>query len=142
MTSPESDQTLAFLAKHLDAGASSAEIAALVGKVCAELDLVLAPIIGKRGVAAMFTRSLHLTAKRHAWLSGGETGTPAEFDATALRHLIEQQARPEAAAGGVALLQNFCELLAKLVGHALTERLLRTPWLTFMSGTPARDNTQ
>ena len=145
MTSPESDQTLAFLAKHLDAGASSTQIAALVGKVCTEFDLVLAPIVGKHGVAALFTRSLHMSTKSHPWLygsEGGAGGPPAELDPSALRSAIALQLPPEAAAGGVAVLQNFSELLGKLVGHALTVRLLRTPWLTFMSGTTARDNTQ
>lgn len=145
MTSPENDQSLAFLAQHLDAGASSTEIANLVGKVCAEFDLVLAPIVGKRGVVALFTRSLHIAAKSHPWLSaseGGSGNSQVELDPTPLRRAIALQAPADAAAGGVAVLQNFSELLGKLVGHALTERLLRTPWLTFMSGTPARDNKQ
>jgi hypothetical protein len=145
MTSPESDQTVAFLAQHLDAGASSAQIAALVGRVCREIDLALVPIVGQRGVAAMFARSLQLAAKSQAWLMSGESGAalvPVAFDPAALCAVIARQTRPEAAAGACLLLQTFCELLAKLVGLSLTERLLRTPWLTFLSGTAAQDNTQ
>ncbi len=136
---------MAFLAQHLDAGASSAQIAALVGRVCREIDLALVPIVGQRGVAAMFARSLQLSAKSQPWLmldASGASVVPVAFDPAVLCALIAQQAPPEAAAGACLLLQTFCELLAKLVGRALTERLLRTPWLTFLSGTAAQDDTQ
>lgn len=145
MTSPESVQTVAFLAEHLDAGASSAQIAGLVRRVCREIDLALTPIVGQRGVAAMFARSLQLSAKSQPWLAidaSGASALPVTVDPTVLCALIAQQARPEAAAGACLFLQTFCELLAKLVGRALTERLLRTPWLTFLSGSDAQDKSQ
>lgn len=142
MTKPESEQTVAFLAEHLDPGTSSAQIAKLAGRVCQEIELALVPIVGQRGVAALFARSLHLSVKTHSWLSGGECGLPLAFNAAALCSVIGSQARPEAVAGACLFLQTFCELLAKLVGRALTERLLRTPWITFLSGSAAQDNTQ
>jgi hypothetical protein len=157
MTSSASDQSLAFLAQHLDARANSAQLARLVSRVCQEIDLALTPIVGQRGVAALFARSLQLSAKSHPWLSGagGGNGTtssqdkdgsrasvPVEFSASALRGVIAQQSQAEAVAGSCLLLQTFCDLLAKLVGRALTERLLRTPWITFLSGTAAQDDTQ
>lgn len=155
MTSPESDQTLAFRAQHLDAGATAPQIARLVERVCHEISLALVPIVGQRGVAALFARSLQLSAKSHPWLSGlsanmgtgmssgkSADGMPAEFNPSALSALIATQPRSEAAVGACHLLQTFFELLAKLVGRSLTERLLRTPWLIFLSGTAAQDNTQ
>ncbi|MCV2356481.1 hypothetical protein LNV09_20260 [Paucibacter sp. B2R-40] len=155
MTSPESDQTVAFLAQHLDAGASSAQIAKLVCRVCREIEFALVPIVGQRGVAALFARSLQLSAKSHHWLKdakvgadsdsgicGGENPATSSVTPAALCTMIERQTRPEAAAGACLFLQTFCELLAKLVGRALTERLLRTPWITFLSGAAAQDNTQ
>ncbi|MCV2360578.1 hypothetical protein LNV08_16510 [Paucibacter sp. TC2R-5] len=149
MTSSESDHTLAFLAEHLDAGADAAQIARLFGRVCQEINLALVPIVGQRGVAALFARSLQLGAKSHPWMS--DAGTPASnssgpvpvnFDTAAFCALTARQTRPEAAAAACLLLQTFYELLGKLVGRSLTDRLLRTPWLTFLSGSAAQDNTQ
>jgi hypothetical protein len=133
---------MAFLAQHLDAGASSSQITKLIGRVCQEIELALVPIVGQRGLAALFARSLHLSVKTHPWLSGGESGLPLAFNSAALCAVIAQQARPEAMAGACFFLQTFCELLVKLVGRELTERLLRTPWLTFLSGSAAQDDTQ
>ena len=133
---------MAFLAEHLDAAASSAQIAKLAGRVCQEIELALVPIVGQRGVAALFARSLQLSVKTHPWLNGGENGAALAFNAAAFCSALSAQARPDAVAGACLLLQTFCELLANLVGRALTDRLLRTPWLTFLSGTAAQDNTQ
>ncbi len=88
---------MAFLAQHLDAGASSAQIAALVGRVCREIDLALVPIVGQRGVAAMFARSLQLSAKSQPWLmldASGASVVPVAFDPAVLCALIAQQVPP------------------------------------------------
>ena len=154
MHRPESDQNLTMLARHLDASASSAQIAELLGRVCNEIDLSLNPILGQRGTAALFARSLQLSAKKCPWLNGepklaegggpvrGEVAAPVAFKPAALCALVALQSSPQAAEGACLFLQIFHELLVSLVGLALTERLLRTPWLTFLSGTAARDNTQ
>ncbi|MDC8785189.1 hypothetical protein [Roseateles koreensis] len=133
MTSPESERTVAFLVEQLDASASSAQIAGLFIQVCQEIEAALVPIVGQRGVTALFARSLQLSAKSHAWLNPRAEGIPVLFDPRALREAISLQSGPEAAAGTCFLLQNFCDLLAKLVGRSLTERLLRAPWLIFLS---------
>ena len=133
MTSPESERAVAFLVEHLDAGASSVQIAGLFTQVCQEIEATLVPIVGQRGVAALFARSLQLSAKSFAWLNPTSEGVPLLFDSRAMREVIALRPSPEAAAGTCLLLQNFCDLLAKLVGRSLTERLLRAPWLIFVS---------
>lgn len=144
MTSPESERTVAFLVEQLDASASSAQIAGLFIQVCQEIEAALVPIVGQRGVDALFARSLQLSAKSHAWLNPSAEGIPVLFDARALREAIALRSAPEAAAGACFLLQNFCDLLAKLVGRSLTERLLRAPWLIFLnnSGPQGSNNKQ
>jgi len=142
MPSPKHPPSLAFLPEYLEPAVNSAQLASLFGKVCSEMDRVLVPIVGQRGVAALFSRSLHQCVKSLPWMSAGERQLPLEFSWIALRPLIAQQSRAEAQAGICLLLQTFAELLTKLVGLPLTERLLRSPWLIFLSGTTALEDPQ
>lgn len=93
--------------------------------------VVLSPIIGHAGVAALFKRSIYLTRNTHPWLSVVNDG--AEPSA-ALQVVLAQQDRIEAIAANAALLQNFQELLISLIGASLSERLLRSVWETPSSG--------
>ncbi len=89
----------------------------------------LAPVIGVRGVDALFSRSLHVTSKTFPWLAvAGNDGNGAARLAGLKARLAGQE--PTAAAeAGHALLLNFTELLATLIGAPLTERLLAPVWL-------------
>jgi hypothetical protein len=104
-----------------------------------EIDAGLAPIIGPRGVAALYKRSLYLTGGAHPWLAGLHEGTPTTMDLAALKSVIAQQSSADAAVGGNALLQTFHQLLASLVGPSLTERLLRPVWADSSTAAPAQD---
>jgi len=142
MSPPDSQQSLAFLPEYLETAADSAQLADLFGKVCQEIDRVLVPIVGQRGVAALFSRSWHLSVKSRSWLGAGARQQALEFSWVALLPLIAKQPRAEAQAGICLLLQNFCELLTKLLGRPLTERLLRSPWIIFLSGSTAQEDPQ
>ncbi|MDO9286713.1 MAG: hypothetical protein Q7U26_17620 [Aquabacterium sp.] len=102
-----------------------------------EIDAALTPIIGPRGVMALWQRSLHLTAAAHPWL--------AALDLLLLAKAVGQRDAGDAAAAVNALLRAFHELLASLIGESLTERLLRTVWSPSLalptSGLPAQDPT-
>jgi len=106
-----------------------------------QVDDALTPIIGKRGVAALYGRSLYLVAPDHPWLAGLREADPSAVDQAALRALLEQQDAATAAAGGGALLRTFHELLASLVGDSLTGRLLAAAWALPTSGPAARGTT-
>jgi hypothetical protein len=95
----------------------------------------LSPIIGQRGVAALFQRSQHLTRSGHACLEpvaaalAGPDADSAPADPFALlQAVLSPLASAEAGAAHVALLRTFCDLLTHLIGAALTERLLRPVW--------------
>lgn len=84
----------------------------------------LMPIVGPRGVSALLKRSLYMNQGEHrclavAWAPSGET-----VDLSALHTALSQQAADTAAAAQAALLQTFVDLLSRLVGPALTERLI------------------
>jgi len=101
----------------------------------------LAPIIGQRGVAALIRRSLYLTRDAHPWLFP-VCDTAAGHDLLApLRSALLLQTAPEAASAHSALLGNFRDLLATLIGESLTERLLRPALDHTSSGPAAQDIT-
>ena len=129
------------LARRVGADASAAQIAAAAVATWQEIDAALAPIVGPRGVAALYQRSLHLTSAAHPWLAGTSAGLHASLDLAALESVLAQQGSASATAGGDALFQTFHQLLATLVGASLTERLLRSVWANTSSGSPAQDAT-
>jgi hypothetical protein len=90
-----------------------------------DLDASLSPIIGQRGVDALYQRSLYLLRDEHPWLAAVyESGfRPAE--APAFKATFARQSRLVAATTSGALLQTFHGLLVTLVGQVLTERLLQ-----------------
>jgi hypothetical protein len=84
----------------------------------------LSPVIGTRGVAALYKRSLHLALPAHPWLASayrGPLGT-SEFDS--LHAALMQQTPAGAAEGSQTVLRTFRELLSSLIGEALVQQLL------------------
>ena len=100
---------------------------------------VLVPLVGQLGVAALFNRSLHLTHKTFPWLAVPPAGIEAAIDLDALHALLNLQGAVSATAGGEALLRNFRDLLATLIGQSLTERLLFPVWEKYLNASPAQD---
>lgn len=141
MESLESRPIAAPLANRLGRNASAAQIADAMVSTWREIDAALTPIVGSRGVIALYKRSLYLTGVAHPWLAGMNEVSQAEIDLTALKSVIAQQSSADAALGGNALLHTFYELLGSLVGPSLTERLLRSAWADSSSGPPAQDTT-
>lgn len=139
MESHESGRIAAPLASRVGRGASAAQIADVIVATWQEIDSALAPIVGSRGVAALYKRSLYLTAAAHPWLADMHDGAAAALDLTALKSVIVQQSSADAALGGNALLQTFHQLLGSLVGPSLTERLLRSVWADSSGDPPAQD---
>ena len=118
------------------------QLADAVVAVWREIDQALHPIIGHRGVAALYNRTLKLTAAAYPWLAQGHAGALAAVDPTALRTALVQQAPAEAAAAGSALFETFRGLLASLVGESLTQRLLHTVWDHTAGAPPAQDDSK
>jgi len=90
----------------------------------------LAPVIGARGVDALFSRALQLTSRDFPCLviTGNE-----EDRAVLLANLkanLTASANNDAMEAGHALLVTFTKLLSTLIGESLTKRLL-SPVLAF-----------
>src|SRR5690606_12987209 len=89
------------------------------------IDAALSPIIGQRGVAALFKRSLLRAGAAHPSLARVLDGTDASGSFVALETALGQQSCAEAITTNGALLQTFSGLLINLIGESLTERLLQ-----------------
>ncbi len=140
MQSQERDAIAAFLEGAVSAGASSKEVAALVASAFRGIDQALSPIVGQRGMAALYKRSLHLCRPVHPWLPPPPANdADSEMEIAALIDALATQTSVDAAAAGTRLLGSFRVLLNTLIGEPLTERLLRPVWANFLSGPSARD---
>ena len=139
MDSPQARRIAAVLARRPGGPANAAQVADATVAVWREVDAALNSVIGLRGVAALYRRSLFLQRCDYPWLASAVSGPDTAMDLAALKAALAQQDSAVAAAAGGATLQTFHELLISLVGPSLTERLLRSVWTTFSSGSPAQD---
>jgi hypothetical protein len=141
MESQEGRGIAAPLAHRVVKGAAAAQVADAAVAVWLEIATALAPIIGARGVAALYRRSLHLARPVHPWLATTLEGTEHTLDLVTLKSVLAQQPGTEALAAASCLLHTLQELLTSLVGPSLTERLLRPVWTHPSSAPPAQDIT-
>lgn len=135
-------QIAASLAYRTGTKATAGQIADATVVAWQAIDAALVPIVGARGVAALYKRSLHLNRQAYPFLDPAFEGVQTSIDPALLQAALARQSADEAAATGAAVLHTFYELLATLVGPSLTERLLRSVWADFLSGPPAQDNRQ
>jgi hypothetical protein len=121
---------------HPGAGSTAACVTALCEEICA----ALTPIVGPRGVAALYKRSLFLTSHEHPVLLGLHANVQQDdTDFSALTATLMPLSETEAAEVGAALFSSFYELLASLIGPSLTERILRSLWDRPLSDPPAME---
>ena len=103
-----------------DARAVAEASLAIWHRIAAEL----APVIGVRGMDALFGRALHLASREFPWLGQplvDELRTDPMASGCGRLQVRDGTAALEAAA---ALLATFTDLLATLIGNTLCERLL------------------
>jgi hypothetical protein len=138
---PASHRLSSPLANWVGDDASAEQIAVALVDIWQGIAAALTPVIGPQGLAALYRRSLHLTALAHPWLASSVDGVNADKDPTALKSLIALRSDADASAAASAFLQKFHEVLVSLIGASLTERLLRSVWAHTSSGQPAQDNS-
>lgn len=138
---PDGRQGARALADLFDPSGGAAQIAVTMAALWRDVDDALHPVIGQRGVAALYDRSLHQTARQHPWLLTGHDGMQAQINVAALQASTALQDPAAAAAGAVALCTAFHNLLTSLVGPTLTERMLQDVWQPPTSSMPAPNKT-
>jgi hypothetical protein len=105
------------------------------------IDGAMSPVIGARGNAALYKRSLHLARAQHPWLAVAYEGAVQPGDYTALRAALAHQTATEASQAHEALLRIFNDLLADLIGRSLTKRLLQAAWSPNSYGNAVQDDS-
>lgn len=128
MELPESRRIAVTLKQLAAEGADLAQITDAVVSTWQVIETTLSPIVGSKGVAALYGRSLYLTSPGHPWLAAIYSKDETPMDFVQLRSALTEQDSAVAAAGGGAHLQAFHELLVSLIGHSLTAQLLRAAW--------------
>lgn len=105
---------------------SARQLAALQCAVWEEAFVTLRRLIGAQGVSALFRRSLWLCRQDDPGLAlMHEHYISLELALARLQEQMAGQSPSVAAATQSILVQRFCELLSRLIGPALAERLLR-----------------
>lgn len=117
------------------------QIADAVFAVWQKIDAALSPIVGTRGVAALYKRSLYLCGTTHPRLAALHEDVQRVVDLDALKAVLARQSSSDAASAADALFQTFYQLLSSLIGASLTERLLRSVWSDASGGLPAQDTS-
>lgn len=141
MDSQESRLFMAPLTRRVAEDADSRQIAAAIRALWTDIETALQPIVGRRGVAALFMRTLHLAAARHPWLAPLKAGNDDAVDLGRLTAILAAQTPAQASEAGNALFRIFSELLVTLIGAPLSERLLLAAWSNSSSAAPAQDPT-
>jgi hypothetical protein len=130
------------LAGRVGSGADGAEIALAVADIWRDMEALLRPIIGQRGVRAIYQRSVHAASAAHPWLAPQAQDPAGEMDLAALQSLFAKQPAPQALACANALLLGFHGILSSLIGPSLTSRLLQVAWGAPAAGMPTQDHPQ
>ncbi|MDF2466021.1 MAG: hypothetical protein K0Q43_4256 [Ramlibacter sp.] len=122
-------------------GAGAQGIADAAVAVWAAIDGALSPVIGTRGNAALYKRTLHLARAQFPWLAAAYEGAVQPGDYSALRAALAQQTATDASQAHDALLRIFNDLLADLIGRSLTKRLLQAAWSPNSYGNAVQDDS-
>jgi hypothetical protein len=128
MQSRPSSATTTPLAARIGKDADAARVADTVGALWREIDAALSPVLGHRGVAALYQRTLHVSSAAYPWLAAVLDGAKPAIDPAPLGSLLATRTGAEATACGSHLLQQFHGLLETLLGASLTGRLLEPVW--------------
>jgi hypothetical protein len=120
-------------------GADPQGIADSAVAVWTAIDGALSPVVGPRGNAALYKRSLHLARVQYPWLATAYEGAVLPGDYSALRTALAQQTAANASQAHDALLGIFNDLLADLIGRSLTRRLLQAAWSPNSYGNAVQD---
>ncbi|MHC8366066.1 hypothetical protein ACYZT9_09345 [Pseudomonas sp. ZT5P21] len=139
--SEEGRRIVASLALRVDHNADIHHVADVIITMLQDTSASLVPIIGPRGVAALYLRSLHLFTSLHPHMADTYTPLVVPLDLTDLKSILIQQTQIDAIFFGEELLKALYELLATLIGPSLSTRLLLDVWAYNSSAPPAQETS-
>lgn len=86
-----------------------------------EINRALSTVLGERGAAILYKRSLRLARFDYPWL-------PEQPDLSSLRNCLAMRSAAEALSASNALLVYLYQGLLSLIGPVLTDKLLEPLW--------------
>lgn len=114
------------LASTTEVNTQARELAAESVARWRQIDLALTPIIGRRGIVAIYKKALNLTHAEFPWLAT-ESESDTGFDNFASLHAaLAKQTCAAIIAANQTLHRTFNKLLVSLIGESLSERLLES----------------
>ena len=99
----------------------------------------LISIIGEGGFKPLYARSVRLTSVRYPWLAHAAASAGDDGRFAPLQAHLQAQDLVQASEGSMVLFNTFLDLLASLIGEALTTHLLQSAWSQEISNTPPKD---
>lgn len=124
----------------LSKGRKPKQIADASVAVWTDIDHALTPVMGSRGSAALYRRTVHMARTQYPWLECAFDAAAQAGDFTPLHAALRQQSATQAAAAHNAMMEIFLSLLHSLIGRELAERLLQDQAPTTTRGTAAQDS--
>lgn len=122
--------------------ADISQVADAIISMCDDINTALTPIIGPKGVAALYRRSLLLCSSAHPPFADAFNTLVAGMDLDTFRALLLTLDAAHAASLSEQLLTTFYELLATLIGRSLAARLLLDVWGHSLSGPAPQDTSR
>lgn len=116
-----------ILLKPTDTPQDARLLAASTAQNWCRMTARVAPIIGAKGVHALYVRSLQLSSAAYPCLAAVEIG-PDDMPFAYLEAQLAACSSHEAIAAANTLFINFIDLLATLIGESLAEQLLQAAW--------------
>lgn len=106
-------------------GDSAQQLAERAAEACEQLAKHLARLLGETGVQVMLKRSILRASAQFPWLAAGASTANAT---STLRTTLEPHDPDSITDAFIALLSALIDLLERLIGEGLVERLLEEVW--------------
>lgn len=139
--SEEGRRIVASLALRVDRVQDIAQVADVIVTMLLETNASLVPIIGPKGVAALYRRSLHLSLSLNTRLAATYQSLADPLDLAELKSIFIQQDQRDVIFFGEELFKALYELLVKLIGSSLSRRLLLDVWDPDLSTPPSQETS-
>lgn len=130
--------SLAFRIGHV---ANIDQIADVIIAMLQETNAALVPIIGPKGVAALYRRSLHVCMALHTQMDGVYIRSSEPLELSDLKSILIQQNKNDVIFFGEELLKALYKLLTTLIGPSLSGRLLLDVWENNLSAPPVQETS-
>jgi hypothetical protein len=111
-------------------GTSRQQVADRALQACERLANHLSRLIGEMGAQMLFERSIAIASAEFPWLRAAPASTTQPATLSALRHALEQQPPETITDAFAAILSTLVDLLKRLIGDGLVERVLSEVWPT------------